>query len=370
MNIVLRILVILTLVLNGVALWFATALYGKRNLLIDRNEVFRDFTAQIAKTFEAEEPVHENTAANHEARDISEVSLAAADITPDKSDFWESYKEELEKIDGKRYSIDNRRDDLDEVYVLNAEGKPELDGRGDPVKEGAPMDVLLKEIQEKALAQYKRLNTVRGELTKVRTELESAITELNAVKKQGRESLKTIAEKEEQIATLEADKARLEGEVTNLKGEISSLEDEKATLQADLDKAREELETALAEVEKLKETIEKIAITGKGANPDGTSAVANVTAGVKGKVVRVDNEYNFCLVTLTDEACVELIGENGERPLPEIEYLVRHPEAPDGIVGKIRLRTLTKDTKTIVCDILVGWKQGDFKQGDEVFYLD
>lgn len=370
MNIVLRILVILTLVLNGVALWFATALYGKRNLLIDRNEAFRDFTAQIAKTFEAEEPVHENTAANHEARDISDVSLAAADITPDKSDFWESYKEELEKIDGKRYSIDNRRGDLDEVYVLNAEGKPERDSRGDPVMEGAPMDVLLKEIQEKALAQYKRLNTVRGELTKVRTELESAITELNAVKKQGRESLKTIAEKEEQIAGLEADKARLEGEVTNLKGEISSLEEQKASLQADLDKVNEELETAKAEIQKLKETLEKIALTGKGANADGTSAVANVTAGVKGTVVRVDNEYNFCLVTLTDEAFVELVGENGDRPLPEIEYLVRHPGKDDGIVGKIRLRALTKDTKTIVCDILVGWKQGAFAKGDEVFYLD
>lgn len=370
MNIVLRILVILTLVLNGVALWFATALYGKRNLLIDRNEAFRNFTTQIAKTFEAEEPVHENTAANHEARDISDVTLAAADITPDKSDFWESYKEELEKIDGKRYSIDARANDLDEVYVLNAEGKPEPARTGGYLTDGAPMDLLLKEIQEKALAQYKRLNTVRGELSKVRTELEDTIKELNAVKKQGRESLKTIAEKEEKIEALEADKARLEGEVQNLKGEISSLEDQKKTLQADLDKANEELETAKAEIEKLKKTIETHILTGKGADGNGAVAVANVTAGIKGKVVRVDNEYNFCLVTLTDEAFVELVGENGERPLPELEYLVRHPGKDDGIVGKIRLRTLTKDTKTIVCDILVGWKQGEFTKGDEVFYLD
>ena len=377
MNIVLRILVILTLVLNGVALWFATALYGKRNLLIDRNMAFRDFAVAIAKTFEAEEPVHENTAANHEARDISDVTLAAADITPDKSDFWESYKEELEKIDGKRYSIDARArgatdelGELGEVYVLDAEGKPVTDGLGRPVKEGAPMDILLREIQEKALAQYKRLNTVRGELSKVRTELEDTIKELNTVKKQGRESLKTIAEKEEQIAGLEADKSRLEGEVTNLKGEIASLEEQKATLQADLDKANEELETAKAEIEKLKKTIETHILTGKGTDGSGSVAVANVTAGVKGKIVRVDNEYNFCLVTLSDDAFVELVGENGERPLPEIEYLVRHPGKEDGIVGKIRLRTLTKDTKTIVCDILAGWKQGEFAKGDEVFYLD
>ena len=73
MNIVLRILVILTLILNGVAVWFATEMYGKRNLVIDRNVGFRDFTIKIAKTFEAEEPATENTAANHTARDISSV---------------------------------------------------------------------------------------------------------------------------------------------------------------------------------------------------------------------------------------------------------------------------------------------------------
>ena len=192
----------------------------------------------------------------------------------------------------------------------------------------------------------------------------------NAVKKQGRESLKTIAEKEEQIASLEADKARLEGEVANLKSEITSLEEEKATLQADLDKANEELETAKAEIAKLKETLEKIVTTGKGASADGSTAVVNVTAGVKGTIARVDNEYNFCLVTLTDEALMELIGENGDRELPELEYLVRRPGDENGIVGKIRLRTLTKDTKTIVCDILAGWKQAEFQKGDEVFYLD
>ena len=125
MNIVLRILVILTLVLNGVALWFALSLYGKRNLLIDRNVRFRQFTEQIAGTFEAEEAEHVNVAADHEARDISAVTLANADINPDRSDFWESYKQELEKIDGPSYKIPDVKA-LDEVYILDAEGKATL----------------------------------------------------------------------------------------------------------------------------------------------------------------------------------------------------------------------------------------------------
>lgn len=370
MNIVLRVLVILTLILNGVALWFALALYGKRNLLIDRNDSYRAFTEAIAKTFEAEEPEYVNVAADHEARDISAVTLANADITPDRSDFWESYKQELEKIDGKSYFIANPAD-LDEVYILDAEGKPELDARGFAVTEGAPMAVTLEEVMKKAIAQRARMNNVRAQLTKLREEYEDTVAELNEVKKQGRESLKTIAAHEETIATLEAKKAELEGEIVELKDQVSTLEGEKEAMQADLDKAYEDLETANAEIEKLKATIDKIAQGAGGVmSGDGTMAIANVAAGVKGTVVRVNNEYNYCLVTLTDEAFIELVGENGERPLPEVDYLIRRAGKEDGIVGKIRLRTVTKEARTIVCDILADWKQGDVQNGDEVFYLD
>ena len=352
MNIVLRILVILTLILNGVALWFSLALYGKRNLLIDRNDSFRDFTIKIARTFEAAEDREEQ---------------AAAAPAPDKSDFWETYKQAYEKIDNKSYAIPNTSD-LDEVYVLDGEGKPVLDSHGDPEKEGAPMANALEEVLKMANAQRARMNNIRDQLAKLRAEYEETVADLNAVKKQGRESLKTIAERDETIAGLEADKARLEGEITELKSQISTLENEKQSLQADLDKANEELENLKAENEKLRKVIEEN-IRG-GANPNGPlAAVANIAAGVKGTVVRVNNEYNYCLVKLSDEALTELIGENGDRPLPEIDYLIRRPGV-DGVVGKVRLRTLTKDVKTIVCDILADWKQGDVKNGDEIFYLD
>lgn len=369
MNIVLRILVILTLILNGVAVWFATEMYGKRNLVIDRNVGFRDFTIKIAKTFEAEEPATENTAANHTARDISAVTLANADITPDRSDFWEGYQEGYEKSDAKLYQIPNTSD-LDEVYILNAEGKPEKDFQGNPITDGAPMDKALDEVLAKAKAQLDRMNNIRGQLVKIREEYEDTVVELNDVKKQGRESLKTIAAKEEQIAVLESEKATLEGQVTELKGTVQTLEDEKVAIQGDLDKANEDLETAQAEVEKLKATLDKIAQQGtRGVNANAVAA--NVTAGVKGKVVRVDNDYNYCLVKLDETAVAELIGVDGEKELPEIEFYVRHEgAAEDMVVGKIRLKTLTKDAGVLVCDILVDWKQGDIKRGDEVFYLD
>ncbi len=370
MNIVLRILVILTLILNGVALWFAMELYGKRNLLIDRNILFRDFTVQVAKTFEAEEPVIENTAANHTARDISPVTLASADITPDRSDYWESYKEGYEKMDNKSYQIENTSD-LDEVYELDAEGKPKKDFQGNPVKDGAPLDSALKDVLKKAMDQRARMNNIRAQLTNIREEYEDTVTELNDVKKQGRESLKTIAAKEEQIATLESEKSQLEGQVSELKDQVQTLEDDKVAMQGDLDKVTEENETLRGEVEKLKATIDKIAQSGtRGVNADAAMA-ANITAGVKGRVVRSDNSYNFCIIKLDENAIAELIGADGERELPEIDYYVRRKGDDKGeILGKVRLRTLTKDAGVVICDILTEWKQGEILRDDEIFYLD
>ena len=368
MNILLRILVILTLLLNGVALWFSLALYGKRNLLIDRNTNFREFTENIARTFEATEPEIVNVASEHTPRDISDVTLATADITPDTSDFWETYKQAYEKIDAKSYAIPNPSD-LDEVYILDAEGKPERDFEGKPVKSGAPMALALEEILKKATAQRTRMNNIRDQLTKLRQEYEETVEDLNRVKKQGRESLKTIQAKEEQISQLEAEKSRLEGEITELKDQVSTLENEKQSIQADLDAANEKIEILTAENEKYKKLIEDLAKGGTSAKGPA-AAVANLAAGVKGTVVRVNNEYNYCLVKVTDEALIELIGEDGSRELPEVEYLIRRPTDDKTLVGKVRLRTITKDVKTIVCDILADWKQGDVKTGDEIFYLD
>ena len=158
------------------------------------------------------------------------MTLATADITPDRSDFWETYKEGYEKLDNKSYQIANTSD-LDEVYILNGEGKPEKDFQGNPVKEGAPLDNALNEVLKKATAQRSRMNDIRVQLTDLRKEYEETIDNLNEVKKQGRESLKTIAAKEEQISTLEGEKATLEGQVTELKDQVQTLEDDKVALQ-------------------------------------------------------------------------------------------------------------------------------------------
>ncbi len=380
MNILLRILVILTLVLNGVAFWFTYALYGKRELLKDRNDRFREFTVEIAKTLEADQPAtteeDEATLAAKTTRDDDEISLDTADMAPEelrRVNFWtdgEGYHIEYEATP-EFYAVPNVAD-LDEIYILDAEKKAKLDARGLPVTAGSPMDLALKEIVAKSEAQRDHYALVRGQLTALREEYEATIPVLNAAKAEARQHLKTIQARDNTISGLEADKANLEGQVADRDQQIATLEEEKQTLQNDLDAITEERDTLADAVENLKKTLAMLAQSGQGANAsaNGIAAIANVSAGIKGTIARVDNEYNFAIVKLTPESLTELIGEAGDRPLPEVEFYVCRPGKQSDVIAKVKLRTLVKDQSAIVCDIPADWKQADVQLGDEVFYLD
>ncbi len=372
MNIVLRLLVILTLILNGVALWFANALYNKRELLMDSNADLRAGIERIARTLEApaaEGEEEEAVATTRTDRDVSTVESSNADIPPDYSTFWKSYDESLETVASESYEIPNPLD-LAQVYVLDPVTKEaKLDATGRPIRTGSALNAVIDEIVRISNEQRVLANKVRAQLTKIREEYEDTVVELNQVKKDARKALKTIEEKEAQIATLEDEKRALEDQISGLKEQITSLEDEKLTLQQDLDLANENLEAAQAEVRTLKEQIENIAKM--GIQPGGAAvavAGANVTAGPKGELVRVDNQYNFCVVQLTDEAYVELFGEDGSREMPEMEcWIVRDGvEAP---LAKIRFTNVTKTLKAVTADILVDWKQAPLNPGDKVIYM-
>lgn len=379
MNILLRILVILTLVLNGVAFWFTYALYGKRELLIDRNDRFETFTIEIAKTLEASQPeqTEEDKAAlaempviDMESTDAEHAGKALSDL--EVRSYWTEGDYRIEYESTPEFYQGPDPQDLKEVYVLDAEKKAKLNARGEAVKEGSKMDVALNEIVSKSEAQRDYYTKVRGQLTALREEYEALVPQIHTLKEESRQRAQTIIERDNTISGLEADKANLEGQVADRDQQIASLEEEKSVLQGDLDAVTEERDTLADEVENLKKTIAMIAQSGQGvnANANDVAAIANVTAGVKGTIVRADNLYNSAIVKLTPEALTELIGEAGDRPLPEIDFYVRRPGKADAIVGKIKVRTLVKDQSAIVCDIPADWKQEPIQKGDEVFYLD
>ena len=102
----------------------------------------------------------------------------------------------------------------------------------------------------------------------------------------------------------------------------------------------------------------------------GDGSVTALSAGDKGKLVRVDNESMFAVVAFDDAAMKELKGENLDRPLPSIELGVKRPgfngDAGE-FVGRIRLRQEVKGKNYVVCDILGAWEQDKLKENDVLF---
>lgn len=386
MNILLRILVILTLILNGVALWFAISTNGKRMVITARNDAFRDFTVEISKQFEDSASAASATASDEEGeevaaptddgtreeRDISEVSRSTIGITPDKNNFWDSYNFALEQQVGPIYTRLNVLS-LDEVFILDAEGKPVIGRNGLPETKGAPMERSLNAVIDLASAQLNVLRETRKQLITLRKEYETTVAELNRVKALGRDLHKTIQEREETISTLESEKAELNARVAELTDTVSRLESEKADLESEIAAKDEQIADKDAEIERLNNTIEKIMkdrING-GANTqnsDINTAIANVTAGEKGEVVLADNSDNFCIIRLDQASYDELLGPEHNLQLPKVDFLVK--TADGTFVGKIRLRTVIQGDRLIMCDVLSDWKQVPFAKGQKVIYLD
>ena len=104
--------------------------------------------------------------------------------------------------------------------------------------------------------------------------------------------------------------------------------------------------------------------------------MANLTAGVKGEVVKVDNEYQFAIIRLGEDSMKELLGENLDAPLPSVELHVKRPgfKGPAGeYITRIRLRKAFPNKKEgksnlVVVDILPDWQQAPMEVKDVIFY--
>lgn len=384
MNILFRILVVLTLIVNIVCLIFAKQLEAKREWLLDGNSSLREYWAKLAPRLESDAAFGDGkdqvdltlTASADEEneyveRDTSDTNLSSADIEPQYNNFWEGYEFGYEKKIAKSMSVNEEL--LKEVYILDAENKPVRDASGRPETDGAPLQLQLEPLLKAASAQRDRLNNTRTWLEKLRVELVDTIKELNAMKAESRQRVKTIEERDNTISTLEGEKAALQSEVADLTTQVEDLEADKAALEGDLAAKEEELVVTKDEVEKLKKVIADIvANEGKQGNAKA-NMMANIPAGVKGQVVRVNNEYNYCVVKLSPEVYNELVGEDGSKELPEIPFYVKSPGAQDDMASYKATVTLTgvaKDPYVVTCKIVGDYRLEDIKVGDEIYTID
>ena len=372
MNKVLHVLVYVFLVLAAAALYFELQLNDKRALLTDRNRLQEDYLVKIARTIEKAEPAKD--ASFEIKKDNSPVEARVVD-SPDMENVLDEYPAQLEQANLETYNWDGQRNGLRSVYVLDAEGKPIMDGN-QPQTRDSDEDKLLNALFESAKTQQARLNTTRAALADLRGKLESAVAEINKIKPAARQDKLTIEEQKEKMAKLEEEKTGVENQLTKVKsqidelnGEITSLKDEVATAKDETEAKKEELAKSQKLVEQLKQLL-KDSIQTQGAQSAGGVAVTSLPAGEKGKVVEADNENMFAIVAFSDEAMKELKGEDLSKPLPAIELAVKRPGfkgAAGEFVGRLHLRQEVKGKNYVICDILSAWEQDKLAANDVIF---
>ena len=341
MNKVLHVLVYVFLALAGAALFFELQLNAKRSELTDRNRMQEDYLVKIARTVEKADPAKD--AAFEIKKDTSPVEARLVD-SPDMENVLADYSAPLEQTNLDTYNWDGSRDQLRQVYVLDAEGKPVMDGNQPQTRDSGEYK-LLEQLFNSAKNQQSRLNSTRAALAELRGKLESVVAELNKLKPEARQDKVTIEEQKAKMAKLEEEKAGVENQLTKTKAQVDELNGEITSL-------KDEVSTA------------------KDASAGGGAAVTSLPAGDKGKIVQADNENMFAIVEFTEEAMKELKGNDPSRPLPALELGVKrsgHSGAAGEFVGRVRLRQEVKGKTLVICDILSAWEQDKLKANDVIF---
>ena len=93
--------------------------------------------------------------------------------------------------------------------------------------------------------------------------------------------------------------------------------------------------------------------------------------GDKGKIVAVDDKLKFVVVELSDASMTEMLGEQRDRPLPQIELMVRRPgykSATGEFITRIKFRQVLRQKNLIVADIQIDWQQAPVEVNDVVFF--
>jgi uncharacterized phage infection (PIP) family protein YhgE len=378
MNKALHALVYVILAVSVAALYFEYNLYGKKELLKDRNRQLEDCLVTLSKTVEKVDPAKPATVP--EARkDVSQIEAKAVE-SPETENLLEDYPAQLEEqnLDKLNWG-DKERVQSRKLYKLDAEGNkiPDAANPGDFVKKGpGTAQELLDKIVDRAKAQQTTLNNTRAELANIRAKLEKLVNEYNKLPPEMRQDKITIEEKKKQIEELEAKKAELEDNIGKLKTQIEDLNAEIKSVKEELQTAKDETEAVREDLAKEKKTtdhLQKI-IREMNARLQGgqgqTSAGTNVTAGNKGKIVDINTTLMFAVVEFTDDAMKELLGPERNGVLPQIEMGIRRKgfNGPAGeFVGRVRLRQCVAGKNFVIADVLGDWQQAVAKKGDDVF---
>lgn len=376
---VLRWLVVFILILSAAALTLAVMLYGKRELLINRAHLLEEQVRKIAKTIEAEEP-KDAVQPNYVAKDVSPVTSKEID-TPDRSPFWSTYQFKLETPNLASLNLDTTEKQLQLRHyyqtIKDAKGKDvrvkDVVNAGEFSTKGpGTMQELLDQVLDRATKQNATLNRTRVELQKLREELCTIIEEFNKLKQDDRSDKATIEKKIKEIEGLNE-------KVASLEKKISGLEEEKKSQTAEGNEGKAEIEKNKAQIDERDKKIKDLERAVKDLNkrlaaPGEKTAAADAYQGApgdKGKIVAVDDTLKFVVVEMSDAAMTELVGEQRDRPMPQVDMLIRRPgfkSASGEFITRIKFRQVLRQKNLVVADILIDWQQSPVEVHDVVFF--
>ena len=385
MNKALHVFVYLFLILACAALWFEFQLNEKRTELRDRNRLQEDFVIDVARMTE---DGSDETSEKAEPVKLDVLPVTKEEVGrkgAEEEDGWEDalkikeYDFSLEKIERTYLKWgDAEREKLRRAYVLDAEGKPELDGSQKRTRD-SDEDMQLKALVNALKKQHDKLQDTRKAVTALREKIEEIVPEFNDLKFASRQDKKDIFDLSEAKKQLEEKKADLENQIIKIKAqidelnaEITSLKDEVVTAHDETEAAKDELQKErqlTAQLKKLIQDIRNQNQTG-GAGTESGRAITSLPAGDKGKIIVADNENMFAIVELSPETMKELKGDDMARPMPSLELGVKRigfRGPADEFIGQIRIRQEATGKNYVVCDILSNWSQDALNVGDIVF---
>lgn len=375
---VLRIFVYIILVLSAVSLFFAWKLFEKRELLMARNRVFEDSFIKIARTVEAADPA--DVAAPSVQKDISEVSDREL-VNPERDAVLEAYPMKLEQqnLPTLDFGSTDKRLQLRSYYVLDAEGKPVPDPVDNKPSTKGPgsMQELMDQLFERSKIQQATLNKTRSELTKMRELATASVEEINRLKTDSRATKVALKGEKEKVVTLTSEKETLEGRVAKLNAEKRELTAELTDAKNEIEKLNEDKVTLNEDLAKIRQAYEELKERYAGKRtPAGQAAGDSVTltalsAGDKGSVIEANDELKFVIINFSDDAMVEMLGEERQNALPQFEMNIRRPgrqSASGEFVTRVKLRQAVRGKNLVVADILNDWQQVPVEKGDVVFF--
>ena len=371
----LRVLVILIFLLTAASLTLACLLFTKREILKGRAQKLEQGLIELSRTLEAEPPAIPEEPEAYPARDVSDCSSEILD-TPTLSEFWATYKTQLESLDQEVIDLTTQTRDLMSYYKIDpVTMKPARDKlynlkitTGEGTTQGVIDGVIAK-----ARAQYALLVETRQQLETIRIELIDTINELNGRKITLREKLAVIDDLRNQIAALNNTISELRDEISELKDQIRSLEgvisnlrQEKLVLEETNDGLQNTVKAQSEKIQFLRNKLEKPSsqdsVT-KGLTY--TTTRIEIGPGVKGTVASVDQKHLFIVMDLEPEFIAELLDVMEDKSLPLIELLVRRGE--DTFITKVRMKQLKKEQNLAIGEILPDWQQERIEVGDLIF---